>query len=349
MSEEMSVWLTEIVYTVGIIAIFVAAGKGVVFLMEKVVKKLTEKTATKLDDMLIGAVEKPLFYLISLWGVYMAVHRLRERIGDEILAVADDALFILVTLFLVKLSYDVINALVGWYGMVSTERGRGEIAQSIVPLIKKLVKLFVMASGLIVILDHFNYNISSLVAALGVSSLAIGLAAKDTLAHMIAGFVIMADRPFRVGDRIEVEGKIGEIIELGLRSTKLLTFENTVVIIPNSQLVDNVVLNYAYPENTLTYFYKIGVEYGSDIDKVRELLTEIANGIPEILKDPAPAVYFTDHGDSALEFNLVYRIQQYRERWVVLDKVNTTVNKRFAKEGISVAFPTRTVHLFKEN
>lgn len=349
MSEEFSYWLTEIIYTVGIIAIFVAVGKGVVFLLERVVKKLTEKTATKLDDMIIGAVEKPIFYLISLWGVFTAVHRLREEIGDEILAVADDALFILVTLFVVKLSYDVVNALVTWYGIISEDRGRGEIAQSIVPLLKKLVKIFVIVSGLIVVLDHFDYNISSLVAALGVSSLAIGLAAKDTLSHMISGFVIMADRPFRVGDRIEVDGRVGEITEIGLRSTKLLTFENNVVIIPNSQLVDNVVLNYAYPENTLTHFYKVGVEYGSDIDRVREVLLDIAKGMPEILDDPEPAVYFTAHGDSSLDFNLVYRMEQYRDRWRVLDKVNTTVNKRFSEEGISVAFPTRTLHVIKEN
>jgi len=348
MSQEMSTLLTEIIYSVGIIAVFVAAGRGSIWVIDRIVKKLTEKTATKLDDMILQALEKPLFYLITLWGVFTAVHRLREQIGDEILTVADDALFILVTMFVVKLSYDIINALITWYGMISEERGRGEITQSIVPLLKKLVKLFVMASGLIVILDHFNYNISSLVAALGVSSLAIGLAAKDTLAHMIAGFVIMADRPFRVGDRIELEGNLGEIVEIGLRSTKLLTIENNIVVIPNSQLVDNIVLNYAYPANVLTYYYKVGVEYGSDIDKVRELLLEIAKEIPEILDDPAPNVFFVDHADSSLDFKLVYRIQDYRDKWSVLDKVNTTVNKRFAKEGISIAFPTRTLHVINE-
>jgi MscS family membrane protein len=348
MSQDMSNLLTEIIYSVGIIAVFVAAGKGSIWVLERVVKKLTEKTATKLDDMILAALEKPIFYLISLWGVFMAVHRLREQIGDEILAVADDALFVLVTIFVVKLSYDVINAIIDWYGMISEERGRGEIAQSIVPLVKKLVKLFVMASGLIVVLDHFDYNISSLVAALGVSSLAIGLAAKDTLSHMIAGFVIMADRPFRVGDRIELEGNLGEIVEIGLRSTKLLTVENNIVVIPNSKLVDNIVLNYAYPANMLTNYYKIGVEYGSDIDKVRALLLDIAKEIPEILDDPAPNVFFVEHADSSLDFKLVYRIQDYRDKWTVLDKVNTVVNKRFAKEGIGIAFPTRTLHVINE-
>jgi len=165
---------------------------------------------------------------------------------------------------------------------------------------------------------------------------------------MIAGFVIMADRPFRVGDRIELEGNLGEIVEIGLRSTKLLTIENNIVVIPNSQLVDNIVLNYAYPANVLTYYYKVGVEYGSDIDKVRSLLLELAREIPEILDDPAPSVFFVEHADSSLDFKLVYRIQDYRDKWSVLDKVNTAVNKRFAKEGISIAFPTRTLHVINE-
>lgn len=348
MGGELSIRVTEILYSVGIVALSVVAGKLVVFLMEKVVRRLTEKTETVLDDLLLAAVEKPVFYLVVLLGVYIAFDRLKAEIGDWFIVVTANALFVLVVVLLVKLAYDVINATITWYGMNAADKGRSEIGQSIVPLLKKLVKIFVIVSGLIVVLDHFKYNISSLVAALGVSSLAIGLAAKDTLSNMISGFIIMADRPFRVGDRIEVDGKVGDVEDIGLRSTKVRNLDNNIVILPNMKLVDNVVLNFAYPENSVRNTVKIGVVYGSDVARVKSVMLEVARAIPYILPDPEPAVFFTSHGESALEFTLVYAIHEYKDKFKVLDMVHTDINRRFREESISMAFPTRTLHIINE-
>jgi len=349
MSDDVSRWLTEILISLGIVFGFVILGRVLIFLLDRVVRKLTVKTATDLDDMLLDAVEKPSFYLLVLWGAYIAFHRLDVQLGQGAFHVADSAVFILAVALLVKLAYDVINALLGWYALTLAHGGREDVGKTVMPLVKKVVKVFVILSGVIVVLDHLDYSISSLVAALGVSSLAVGLAAKDSLANMISGFIIMVDRPFRVGDRIDVGGRVGEVTDIGLRSTKIRTLDNTIVILPNSRLVDDVVLNYAYPENSIKHYYKIGVEYGSDIGKVREVLLEIASGIPEIMDEPAPGVYFTDHADSSLEFHLLYWINDYTKRWTVLDKVNTAVNRRFAEEGIGMAFPTRTLHVYHED
>lgn len=349
MDAEFSRWMTEFLKFAGIVGVAVVVGKLSVYALDRVVKKYTQNTETVLDDLILEAIEGPFSYLIILLGFYIAVDQIDIDLGEKFLFITADALFILVVMFVVKLAYDVINAMVTWYGMVSEEKGRAEIGQSIVPLLKKLVKIFVIASGLIVVLDHFEYNISSLVAALGVSSLAVGLAAKDTLSNMISGFIIMADRPFRVGDRIEVDGKVGEVSDIGLRSTKVRTLDNNIVIIPNTQLVDNVVMNFAYPENSVRNVVNIGVEYGSDVPRVKETLAGVAGSIEEILDDPAPAVLFTDHGESALEFTLAYSIQEYRDKFTVLDKVHTLIDARFAEEGIGMAFPTRTLHVISED
>jgi len=348
MNSDTSAWLTEILISLGIFAAFVVAGKALIFIIDRFVRKLTENTATQLDDMLLAVVEKPSYYLIILWGAYISFHRLKLEFGDRVFDVADKAVFVIAVALFVKLVYDVINAMLEWYALSIAEKGREDIGKSVIPLLKKLVKIFVIISGLIVVLDHFSYNISSLIAALGVSSLAIGLAAKETLSNMIAGFVIVVDRPFRLGDRIESDGKVGDVMEMGLRSTKIRTLDNNILIIPNTKLVDNVVNNYAYPENGQTHTMKVGVEYGCDVAKVKRVLLDVVGGVPEILKDPPPGVFFTEHGDFALVFQVFYRVPEYTLKWAVLDKINTAINRRFAEEGINMAYPTRTLHIRKD-
>jgi MscS family membrane protein len=339
----------DIGISVAILASFYVGGKAVIYLLNHIVKKITEKTSTTLDDKILAVVKKPAFGMILLWGAYISVSRLSTDFpGGGLLKIADDSVFIIAVALVVKVSYDVIGAVIEWYGQSASIQGHEAVAKSIIPLLKKLVKIFAVISGLIVVLDHFSYNITSLVTALGVSSLAVGLAAKETLSNMISGFTIALDKPFRIGDRIEVDGKTGDIVEIGLRSTKLRTLVNNVVIIPNSKLVDNVVMNYAYPENVLGNIYSIGVEYGSDVEKTKRVMLDVADSIPEILKDPPPMVFFTDHGDFALILKMVYRIPDYTLGWVVLDKVNTEINRRFAEEGIGIAFPTQTLYLRNE-
>ena len=345
MSADTSARVTEILVSLGIFAGFMLAGKALIIVIDRFIRKLTEHTETVLDDMLLAVVEKPAYYLIILWGAYFSFHRLNVELGQGIFDIADKVVFVVAVALVVKLVYDVINAMLDWYALNAAEKGQAEIGRTIIPLAKRLVKIFVVISGLIVVLDHFSYNISSLVAALGVSSLAIGLAAKETLSNMIAGFIIAMDRPFRIGDRIETDGKVGDVMETGLRSTKIKTLDHNILIIPNAKLVDNIVTNYAYPENVQAHTLKIGVEYGSDVDKVKRLMLETAGTVPEIMKEPAPIVFFAEHADSALMFQMFYRVPEYALKMVVLDKLNTAINRRFAEEGIAMAYPTRTVYV----
>jgi len=344
-SDETSFYVTEILIFLGTVAVFAGAAKGLLYFVDKSVQSAKDHDKKYLAEMLVSRLGRPLSYLIVLWGVGLGLTRTDIDLGEYAQHVAENVVFVLGALVSVKLVYELINTLIDRFSERVSEGADKEASRTVIPLVKRVVVVLVIIAGAIVILDRFGYNVSSLVAALGVTSLAIGFAAKDTLANMIAGFVIIADKPFRVGHRIEVEGKIGEVTEIGLRSTHVKTFENTIVVYPNSKLVDNVVVNYAYPERSLVHFYKIGVEYGSDVEKTRSVLLEVAKSVPEmIVDDDYPVVYFTDHGDFALEFTMLYRMNEYTDRWRVLDKVHTMVDKRFKEEGVVVAFPTRTLH-----
>src|SRR6185369_5635519 len=158
-----------------------------------------------------------------------------------------------------------------------------------------------------IILKHFNYDILSLVTALGIGSLAIGMAAKDTLANMISGFTLMIDRPFRIGDRIQLTtGQFGDVADIGLRSTKIKTVENTLLIIPNSDLCNTTVINQAFPNLNTRGRINVGVAYGSDVDLVKRVMNAAALEIGEVLREPAPESFFTSFGDSALQMALIF-------------------------------------------
>jgi len=191
-------------------------------------------------------------------------------------------------------------------------------------------------------------------AGLGIAGLAIGLALKDTLANILAGISIFADRYFKVGDVIKLEsGETGKVIDLGLRSTKIRTFDNEVIIVPNSQIAGGRLINFAKPELKARISLEIGVEYGSDPDKVKKVILEVVNKLAKkekhiITKDTPPGIFFKDMGAFALKFALKVWVTDYRVRYGIKDKLNTGIYKALNKEKIGIPFPTRTVYLKKD-
>jgi len=181
---------------------------------------------------------------------------------------------------------------------------------------------------------------------LGVASMAIGLAAKDTLANMISGFTLMVDRPFRVGDRIQLAGgETGDVMEIGLRCTRIRTFENNILVVPNTELVNTKVINQCFPDSVMRGKAKVGVAYGADIDKVKAIMLDIANSHPQIVKTPPPIVLFTEFADSSLTVQMFYWVKNCMEVGIVQDEINCKIKKRFEEEGIEIPFPIRTVYL----
>jgi small-conductance mechanosensitive channel len=203
-------------------------------------------------------------------------------------------------------------------------------------------------TALMITLRHFSYDILSLVTALGIGSLAIGMAAKDSLAHVISGFTLMLDRPFRIGDRIQLAGgQVGDVADIGLRSTKIRTLDNMLLIIPNSDLCNTMVVNQAFPDCRVRGRVNVGVAYGSNVEKVKGILLETALEIDEVLRDPYPETFFVSFGESALNMSLFFWVAEYGKLFAVTDRVNTQVVSRFRENGIEIPFPIRTVIMNK--
>ncbi len=340
-------WMKELLVAVIIFALFWVAARLLRYFLATWGSRLTAFTSTDLDDRILHRITPPLSLLVIFAGLYYAIRSL--PLPASIQLVSSGLLFVLNVIILTNAAYRATDEMLKWYASRLAEQDRGGLDRQLIPLLEKLVTIFLIGTALIIALKHFNYDILSLVTALGIGSLAIGLAAKDTLANMISGFTLMVDRPFRVGDRIQLAGgQLGDVVGIGLRSTRIKTADNTLLIIPNSDLCNSSVINMAFPDVRGKGRINLGVAYGSDVEQVKGLLVAIALDIPEVLKEPAPEAFLVSFGDSALNMSLFFWVEDHTRMFPVTDSINSLIIKRFRESGIDIPYPTRTVLLAKE-
>jgi MscS family membrane protein len=340
------IWAKEILGALLILALFWLLSHLAVMMLNRWGRRLTAFISTDLDDRVLQRVIPYVSRLFVVLGVYLAIRSL--PLNEKLVMIASGVIYIILVVIVCALIYHLLDELLKWYAAGQQDTAGAAMSRQLMPVAEKIVSLFLMGAALIVILKHFNYDIFSLVTALGIGSLAIGMAAKDTLAHMISGFTIMLDRPFRIGDRIQlVGGQIGDVADIGLRSTKIRTPDNQLLIIPNSDLCNTMLTNQAFPNSRAKGSINIGVAYGSDVDLVKQLLVTTAGEVEDVLADPLPEAYLVTFGDSALNMALFFWVEEYGNLFAVTDKINSLILKRFGEHNIEIPFPTRTVKMQK--
>lgn len=319
------------------------------FVWRRVLLPVSMRTRTKLDTILLSRAELPVkavalatgLRIIFLWGIEGTawLQSFPARIMDGLLY---SGMVVSVSL----LGYALILAASDWYMAEISVRTTTTLDDKLIPIIRRLIKVVIFFIALTVIFGHFEVKITALLGAAGVASLAVALAAQETVANMISGLSILLDRPFRIGDRIQLaDGTMGDVHEIGLRSTKILTFDGSLLILPNKEISDARIVNLSYPDPKYTIRRDFTVAYGSDVAKVKRVLLEIAAAHPLMLKEPAPGVYFTEFGESALNFKLICHVGDYKVAFKTVDEINTEVNRRFTEEGIEIPFPQRDIHI----
>ncbi|HOX05372.1 MAG TPA: mechanosensitive ion channel [Planctomycetota bacterium] len=315
----------------------------------RVLLPLSRRTSTRLDGIVLEHARRPALALAAAGGMNALFHWVTEGLGFARSVpgqIAGGLLYSAVVLAVALVAYAVVAAVADWYLVEIAARTATPMDNKLVPLFRRVAKIVVLFIAVTVILGHFDVKIAALLGAAGVASLAVALAAQETVANMIAGFTILVDRPFRIGDRIQLaDGLTGDVHEIGLRSTKIMTFDHALVILPNKEISGARIVNLSYPDPRLAIRRDFTVAYGTDPDKVKRVLTAIAGAHPKVLKEPAPAVFFTDFGDSALVFKLVCHVADYRDAFPTVDELNMAVNRRFAEEGIEIPFPQRDIHV----
>jgi MscS family membrane protein len=199
-----------------------------------------------------------------------------------------------------------------------------------------------------------GYNVTALLAGMGIAGIAVSLAAKDSVSSIIAGILLAVSKPFVPGDRIEIwnpppnQSTWGDVVEVGLRSTKVRTTDSITIIIPNSQLMNRDIINYTEGSPTMRLRVPISVSYRSDLESVEKVLIALAGGIEGVLQDPAPRVLVDQFGDSSINMELRVWIDNAKRRTTIIDQINRRIKVEFEKSSIEIPYPKRDIYI-KEN
>jgi MscS family membrane protein len=340
-------WAKEILAALLIVSFFWMLAGLVSAILNKWGKRLARLSETDLDDRVLQRIIPHVSRLLTMLGVYLAIRSL--PLHERLVQLFSGVLFVVLVIIFFNLLFHALDELLQWYLNGRQAGSEDLISRNMIPILEKLAMLFLMGTALIIVLKHFNYDIFSVVTALGIGSLAIGLAAKDTLANMISGFTLMLDQPFRIGDRIKLaNGQIGNVIDIGLRSTKIQGLDSTMMIIPNSDLCNSTVINLVRPTSVIQGSITLGVGYGSDMEHVKAVLLKIALGNSQVVADPPPMALFISFGESALNILFLFWVDDPGSIGVVTDQLNCAILRRFREEHIEIPFPIRTVVMEKE-
>jgi len=232
--------------------------------------------------------------------------------------------------------------------MIASNHERFEIVQDrTIPLFEMTLKIILIAAVAYFLLAIWGINPTAWLASAGVIGIAVGFAAKDSLANLFSGIFIVADAPYKLGDYIVLDsGERGAVVSLGMRSTRLLTRDDIEITIPNAVIANAKIINESGgPWEKERIRIPVGVAYGSDVDQICELLKEIALAHPEISKNPEPRVRLRAFGASSLDFELMGWIEHPELRGRIRHELHMDIYKGFAKAGVVIPFPQQDIHV----
>lgn len=209
-----------------------------------------------------------------------------------------------------------------------------------------ILRYLILTVGFIIILQTVGINLSSITILLGALGVGIGFGLQNITNNFVSGLIILFERPIKVGDRIEVAGVVGDVIDISMRATTIVTNDNISIIVPNSEFISSTVINWSHTDRRVRFNFPVGVSYKEDPQKVKNVLLEVALDNQGVLKDPKPDVLFTEYADSSLMFNLRVWTSEYIDRPGVLkSQLYFEIFKRFKENGIEIPFPQRDIHI----
>lgn len=339
----MPLWIGNRFITAGLI-IIVAFGLGwiVDFVVTRACRVLTRRTETTLDDRFLDLLHNPVRNTVLLMGLWLAAARLSLPPKPQLIVAAT-----IKTILLLVWSVFAFRFMAMIIGNLSRAKGVSMVQPRTEPLFANLARLTILAAAIYLLFVTWEINVSAWLASAGIVGLAVGFAAKDTLANLFSGIFILADSPYQVGDYINLDtGERGEVRHIGLRSTRLLTRDDVEVTIPNAVIANAKIVNESGgPWARERIRVKFSVAYGSDVDRVRELIGDVAQNHEDALNDPAPRVRFRAFGNSSLDFELLCWIDNPSLRGKVVDGLLGDIYKALNANGIEIPYPKRDVYI----
>ena len=312
-------------------------------LFTTVVRAFTRRTATDVDDRIAAELRLPVIFTIVLVGVMLAHLEFKAptQVDFIVLGVIQTVIGLLWAVALMRV------------GRVMLEIVSNRVDQIIwiepktLPLFDMILMVVAVGGFLYVVCLAWGIPLTSWLTSAGIAGIAVGFAAKDTLTNLFAGVYIVADTPYVVGDFVVLDERIrGQVIEIGMRSTRLMTRDDIAVTVPNAVIANAQIVNETGgPHEKMRVRVKVEAAYGSDVDQVREVLTGCIEGVGHLCDTPEPRVRFREFGSSGLLFELLAWIDEPIFRGRVLDALHVNVYKAFNAAGIEIPYSKQDVYV----
>jgi len=326
---------------VGVFILLVLIGFFIRGMLLSLLDRVVKKTAMRLDDIVLETVKGPSFIWILIPAIYFSLQILPDF--SEHWSLIVDRIF---------LSLIIIS--ITWTLATGISKLLAEYASKVAPnlpvtsLTQNFIKFIIIVIGCMILLDSLGVKITTLITALGIGSLAVALALKDTLSNLFAGIHILIDKPVQIGQFVKLDSEEkGYVTHIGWRSVRVRMLPNNMVVIPNSKLVNSVLTNYYYPEKELAVLVQVGVHYKSDLEHVervtieagKEVMKIVTGGVPEF----KPFIRYHTFNDFSIDFTVILRAKEFVDSYMIKHEFIKALHKRYNAEGIEIPFPIRTI------
>ena len=313
--------------------------------VQRVFLRLAKKTKTDLDDKIIEVLRQPVFLSVIFFGLSMAAEILDP--GEVAVTVIDSGLQSIAIVV-----WSIAGFRIGTIVLTALSKARHAriVRPASLPVFLIFYRVALIVISLYFVFLAWEIDLTAWLASAGILGIAVGFAAKDTLANLFAGVFILADSPYKVGDVIVIDGKLrGRVVHIGMRSTRLLTRDDVEITIPNAVIGTSTVLNEAGgPQEAQRVRIKVFAAYGCDVDQVKELLLRCPDDVPHVCSNPGPEVRLRELGDSGLRFELLAWVDDAAERGRVIDALTTKAYNSMNAAGVEIPYNKLDVYL-KDN
>lgn len=331
-------------YSVMLLISFYILSKLVVLISQKIILRLTKKTKTDIDDLIVNKTNKPISLILLLIGFRLALFPL--GIQQNLLSFIEHIISSFITIIVTYIIVVVFDVVIDNWGKRVAEKTRSSVDDGLITIFHRFSRIFISIVGLLFVLPVWGIQIGPLLASLGIAGVAIALALQSTLGNIFGGMSLILDKSIKVGDKIKIDNEtMGTVIDVGLRSTKINTWDNELIIIPNGKLADSKLLNFMQPDPSVRIVVEFGIEYGSDINKAKQVVLNVISKIPNVLKEPKPTIVMIEMADFALKFRALFWVNNYDIKFETKCLATEEIYNALRKNGIGIPFPTRTVYL----
>lgn len=351
LAEQVNSYINNDYLTaLAILVAFYILSEIFLFITEKVILALAMKTKTEADDKIVHAAKKPLSLVLLMVGVKIAIYALHEKAYfSVVLPWVGKITNVLIYIFLGYVVINTVQVLIEEWGSIWAKKTKSTIDDALLPLFRKTTKVVIWVIIVLFIFNEFNIDLKGILAGIGIAGVALGFAVKDSLANIFGGVSLLLDKAIKVGDVVQIDsGEKGIVTDVGLRSTRIRTWDNELILVPNGSLANAKLINERLPDLKLRLVIQFGVDYGTKHETVRRLVLKEIKKIKGVLKTPTPRVRFIDMGDSALLFKAYLWIQDPDIKMNVREQAVSNIYDILNRHRIGIPYPTRTVHIVQE-